>query len=679
MKPASLKKTLCLGLLSIIAATAAYGRHLTPEEALSRIQSQQNQRISGVSRYSLIHSEDIDGEPMVYVFNKATDGFIVVSADDSMPALLGYSDAGAFVPESASPALKWWLSQYAEEAATTLSLGFTRLNESENNTRATFEREKIPQLISTQWGQGNPYNLDCPEIDGQKCVTGCVATAMAQIIRYHQYPQSGNSSHKYPLSDNNFAATHDSISYDYGSARFDYAEMIDNYSSSATDEQRKAVANLMYACGVAVDMEYSTRESSASDTYISYALREYFNYDNDVRLMMKAFFSTSQWEDLIYSELKEKRPVIMGGQAPGGGHQFICDGYEGDGYFHINWGWEGLGDGNFLLTALNPPVQGTGGHNGGYNSNQTVICGIQPAVEGTPVWYPVYSNGNLRTSNPRRNDIEVSFDSTTGILNYSQQSFEVDIIIKAVSKDGKEYFAEPVSPFTFQGAVGINLSGYGGLGTMNLPKDLPAGDYKCYIVMKTPDGNIQEIMFPYTTISYFCLNLSQSGVVTCSDGEPEAKAEVRVTRFEPRTAVVAGEQTTFDITVENIGDLEYDGNVQFKMYPDGSSEPVELMNIGLNSIAPGSSVSGGLAITFPQFGDFDIIFFDIYGERISETFKISILESGVDAIMNENSVANVYSISGTLIKSDAGKDFLENLPKGLYIIKSNGRSVTVIK
>ena len=394
--------------------------------------------------------------------------------------------------------------------------------------------------------------------------------------------------------------------------------------------------------------------------------------------MKRSFFSDADWEELIYSELKEKRPVIMGGQAKDGGHQFICDGYDGDGYFHINWGWEGLGDGYFLLSALNPDNQGVGGHEGGYNSEQSVVCGIKPAVDGSLTWYPVYANNSIGFSEFSNSSINIVF-AQGGIFNYSQEEFTVEAFLQAVAENGETYIADNGIELPFVGAKDLNIYGYAGLGTMSLPKNLPAGEYKCHIVIKTPEGNIQKVLFPFTAASYLNLDVDSSGSITCSLGQPEAKAEIKVTGFEPDGEIIAGEPAIIYVTVENIGETNYDGTIQLKVCIPESDTAVVMMNFTFGTIESGKSARGYITPTFSNAGTYDVIFYDQYGDAISDPFSISISESGVEEIMDINSNSDVYSYSGTLLKKNADKAYISNLPKGIYIIKASDKTIKVIK
>lgn len=675
----------CLGgTMSVLTIVGNVNAHqLSPEEALSRVYSSSNaKRIPTQNNVALSYTESYDGNDLVYVFNSPDKGFIVVGGDSNMPALLGYSDSDGFDYNDAPDALKWWLSQYAEEAAYAKTILLAEATDRETTTRSeSSERQAIPHLLTTQWGQEYPFNLDCPQIGNRKTVTGCVATAMAQIIKYHNYPTSGSGNNTYEWNNT-------PLSFDYSNCTFHYEEMSDSYSQPQSAASNDAVAKLMLACGVGVNMNYGFEESGASDIYIAYTLRHYFNYDNGVKYLKRNFFTADQWEDLIYAELQQKRPVIYGGEAPNGGHQFVCDGYEDNGFFHINWGWNGYGDGHFLLSALNPEYQGVGGFEGGYNSDQAAICGIQPPVANSKIWYPIYATNNLNVTNITSTTVNIEF--TPGALwNYSQEPVDVEILISAVSEDGKEYISEPYpvmfqgdneprSTYPFGGANGKNISGYSKPGTLNLPKNLPEGNYKCTVVIKTPEGNIQKIYFPVTAISYFNLTVSSSGSVTYTPGLPEETALIQVTRFEPVTDVIQGNTAQFYITIENYGEIEYSGTIEYNIYKDGKKVNNQPYLVSLPSLQSGESATYILTQAYPfEPGSYDFIFYDQYGKEISAPFSIAIGDTGVDSILSESDTIDIYSPNGMLIKSNTNRDFINALPKGLYILKNNKKSIIV--
>lgn len=593
---------------------------LTPEQALQRIEtSAVGRKLPGKASFSLSHTEKAEGDDILFIFNRGNSGFIVASADDRMPALLGYSDNGVFDFDNASPELKWWLQQYANEAAAC----FQDMPVQQSVSAAPrAERAPIAEMLETRWDQDAPYNLDCPQSPDGKSVTGCVATAMAQVIKYHNYPVTGKGSHSYYWNGT-------TLGFDYGATTFEYENMLPVYDGSADYAQQQAVARLMYACGVSVNMNYSSVESGASDLYVPYALKEFFNYDTGIRYLKREYYNTNDWEDTIYSELQAGRPVIYGGQAPEGGHEFVCDGYE-NGYYHINWGWSGHGNGWFLLSALDPGLVGIGGFSGGYNSAQTAICGIQPPTGNSEVWYPIYTTGGINATVIDKNRINIAIGNNGGIFNYSPEELTATFYLKVVSETGDEYISQNGSELSFKAAQNGSISGFGSF-TIYIPNDLPAGNYKAYVVFRTAEGNWQDLSVPLTMSGYFNMNVDAEGNLTLTSGLPEERAEIRVSNFSAATTVLSGVPTRFDITIENIGEVEYSGTFFVNVFTHGTNE--QIANNGINiSLAPGEVFSGYVNFTYnlPD-GLYDLICYDMYDEQVSEVFPLWI--GGVQPIM----------------------------------------------
>ena len=279
----------------------------------------------------------------IYVFN-SDNGFVVISADDALPAVLAYSYGTPYDASKAPEAMKAMLSAY-HHAVTSACV-----------TRADVPtHEKISPLIKTQWDQLTPYNNMCPN----KYPTGCLATAVAQVMYYHKYP-----------------------------ATYDWDVMKTSYVSTDTGEAADAVAKLMAEVGEKVFMKYEKDGSFTSIKNVSEALRYDYGYSELTELVERDCYTSKSWDELLYNELASSRPVLFSGQSmtPTGenGHTFIIDGYEamdGVGYFHVNWGWGGYSDDYFLISVLNPKYQYTGGGAGssGYSFGQQAVIGIQPA------------------------------------------------------------------------------------------------------------------------------------------------------------------------------------------------------------------------------------------------------------------------------------------------------------
>ncbi len=327
-----------------------------------------------------------------YIFNdESNGGFVVVSGDSRTRSILGFSESGTFDATAMPANMYAWLQGYADEIS-----WLQRQDEDGRFAMATVsnqvsdsERLPIAPLVTTTWNQGVPYNNKTPQYKSgsyyYRSATGCVATAMAQVMKFHQWPQAetavipGYTTSSYNMSLSSLAAT-----------TFNWEKMRDSYSDDYTTEEADAVATLMKYCGWSVMMDYGPQSGSRTDL-VADALKYYFDYDSiTTQYVSRSYYTYSKWVDLIYHELKNSRPVVYGGQSSGGGHEFVCDGYvyeDSTDFFHINWGWGGVSDDYFVLSALDPEKQGIGGSTSadGFHYGQDAVIGIQKPSEGGTV------------------------------------------------------------------------------------------------------------------------------------------------------------------------------------------------------------------------------------------------------------------------------------------------------
>lgn len=311
-----------------------------------------------------------------HVFNLGLDeGFVVVSGDDCTDDILGYADSGTFNVQDMPENLRAWLQDYVDQIAWMRANGVTKTTNSGAATRGVPSKSKISPLLKSKWNQGNPYNLQTPK----KRVTGCVATAMAQIMYYWYKEANYETQLEQDIPayySERLDATVEGLS---APATFDWAHMTDLYDSKSTDTEQNAVAKLMKYCGCAVMMEYGSNSSGANAGDIVPALTDYFGYQS-AEFAPRCNYTYDDWQELIYSDLAAGRPVLIGGQSTGGGHRFVCDGYDEDDYFHFNWGWSGSSDGYYKLALCNPTNQGIGGSStdGAFYMLQSAVCCIHP-------------------------------------------------------------------------------------------------------------------------------------------------------------------------------------------------------------------------------------------------------------------------------------------------------------
>ena len=295
--------------------------------------------------------------PAYYVFNaEANGGFAIIASNDQMPEVLGYAEQGhlnlAQVPDNVK-----WLLDYYEGIAKSLKKSSARGRRA--GTRSASERTELVPLLKTEWNQDGIYQDQCPDISGTKTLTGCVATAMAQVVNFFQWPLN---------------SVREAVGYT--SNKDDAEKKIDlpslparkfNWFNMTNDD----IAWLMRYCGQSVLMDYKTDESTSSPSSIPGALISVFNFSKGVDLVDRKEFTDEEWEQALYHEIELGRPVIYSGFKNKKGHTFVLHGYK-KGQFYINWGWGGEFDGYFALTSLTP------GDND-FTEDQNAVVGIQPA------------------------------------------------------------------------------------------------------------------------------------------------------------------------------------------------------------------------------------------------------------------------------------------------------------
>lgn len=333
----------------------------------------------------------------LYVFAIDGGGFIVVSDDERVMPVLAYSFEGRIDAEHIAPATRFWLNEYSAQIAIAkrtdtkpspeTSEAWSRLREgAAAPTRKTIA-DSVPALITSQWKQSGGYNILCPTDStltntGYHTTTGCVATAMAQIMRYWQFPTHGMGSQSYSHDGDYDCWRYGTQSANFGATTYDWANMPVRLTDSSSEAEINAVATLCYHCGVSTYMMYNSDCNGSSGSYSAYAneaFTAHFHYKTDGYLQ-HGYYNDATWKNIMKNTLSSGHPVMYGGQSiedtaagiHGGGHAFIMDGYNAEDYFHFNWGWGGYYDGYYLLSALNP--------SGNYlfSNSQDAIIGIEP-------------------------------------------------------------------------------------------------------------------------------------------------------------------------------------------------------------------------------------------------------------------------------------------------------------
>ena len=456
----------------------------------------------------------VEAQKEVYVFNiNSDDGFVIMSGDDCVGdnLVLGYTNNGSFSADNIPSNLQWWLNTTAEGIARLKNLGVKATSVPTHND--------IAPMITTKWGQGsniynpkNPYNAYCPvTTDGKLCVTGCMATALSQVMYYYRWPQ-GPIACELPAYTMKDGSVIDGLPV----TTFDWNNMVDDYTVTTTEEQQSAVAVLMRYCGQSVQMLYSP-DISYGIIYDIDLLVNSFGYDPDVYRAVPTDYSLSEWDNLIYNELREGRPVVYGGSGNAGGHAFVLDGYEvqkGEGYFSVNWGWRGVDNGFYKINLLNPPTGGAGVTNiaDGFNNQQNALIGLQP-LRNPSVKFHRYLNS--LTWDFSKDNIEHWF----AMINSSYRHGVFTIGLAERNDDGTPDLSNICYTKDFE-ATGYDYGKYASeeMGIVYVPytedffSNLSAGNHKLVFVNRESDTNAPWKPV-YGPSSYIEVNIGDGGEI----------------------------------------------------------------------------------------------------------------------------------------------------------------------
>lgn len=478
------------------------------------------------------------------------------------------------------------------------------------------EREPILPLIKTEWNQEAPYNDLCPKVDGHETVTGCVATAMAQAMKYYNYPEKGTGVHSYL-----WRPGEEELSFNYDATPFLWNEMTDRYDSHSSAEARHAVAELMLACGISVNMHYEPGESGAATSAMGSALIDIFGYAPSLWMPDRVFYGYYEWEEMIYNELAQGHPVLYSGAGTAGGHQFICDGYQADGYFHFNWGWGGLSNGYFLLNALNPDDLGVGGGAGGFNTSQVATIGMTPAKGNEEKVY-IFCNTEAFSTDASSVKADEDFRCNGLYFNYSLFTMPEGSRLGLKFKEqniGDERFAEGPSVARFHNGDGRNDL------QVRFP-NLPDGTYIITPALKV-DDKWSDVRMPVGYPAEITAEVLNS-VATLHN---TSAAEIEVTDVVLPSVIYRDKEFPMTFVVKNADSEEYYGNVTPVLLNSSGVEvskskfrPVDVMGEDKEIVNDYEGLFSNLPNQELPAGSYSLVFKDGNGRTVSEPLEVKL-------------------------------------------------------
>lgn len=687
--------TLILGSFTAIVSASP----VTPAEAISRLAASSPQQIKGkvsaTSPAMTVYAPA--GQPGVYIFNG--DGiFYITAADDCGAPLLGYGP-GNIDPDNLPPAMAGWLDGQARIITEASAAGAAAYSRSESDTPDG--RHAIEPMLPTEWDQLYPYNNKCPVFRGtERCATGCTTTALAQIMRYWQWPSQGTGSFTYTDVILGDTVT---LSANFGETVYEWDKMPLLPQTPYTTAQVQSVSTLMADLGIAMMSDYASSDQNATAAFTSNAINgavKYFSYAPNATYIERAWVTPELWEETVYATLEAGYPVMYSGYnaSNSGGHAFVCDGYDGSSRFHFNWGWSGYGDGWYLLESLNPGGGGVGGGTYDFSYFQHAAFGVQPDFAGDAEPVPnffIYGDINCATSlqkYPATIRSTIVNHDYYGFYNYSLtgEDPEINFGLEFVNDSTGERFSMPSST---EAKFGF-LSGTTAYSVTVKDGDIPVGDYSVLPVVRIAGSDNWYPMriahgrdATYTAhVGKHYLNIHNSTT---------NKAVLEVTAAEIPDATRADEP--FDVTLE-IRSLHhfYDGSINV-MYvrPNGRYTVLGTAHASIDEDAT-ATVTVACTHTLAD-GDYELVIGNADRSVIADSYTLHVGEAALDNISSDeleviyspaertvtvtgadNALVTVYSTNGAeLLSANGPRISVAALVPGVYIIRCQGRAQRV--
>ena len=547
-------------------------------------------------------------QPYYVCVPRSGSGFVIVSGDDELPPVVGYSSDAPAESGALPPQLEAWLaaySAYVEDVQQGASVPQAASVRSDG--------EAIGPLLTTAWGQGWPYNALCPSSwYGELYPAGCVATAAVQIMNYYRWPERGTGTveHRGETLD---LSTH---VYDWGNMKDSYSCYMDadgNYIPlDFTEQQGTAVATLMRDFGYAIGMQYAAEGSGAYGCAIGETLFEHFGYAPTARYHYRKLYTTETWTQLIREELSAGRPIAYGGRSNAVGHSFVCDGIDADGLLHINWGWNGSYDGYFDMDILQPEGEGAGHDAEGYVIDAAMVTGIRPATEGDATRMEAGLTADV-TCFTDGNRLKVNGN----IYNFTKDVKRLNPYVAWLDADGATVRRDAMSgQQTLTSGQYVNT-------TLSVWAKLEPGTYGFRVEngVEDSEGNMTYERFD-TGETAPCegrVTVLEDGSLQLVDTPAERYYRLEVVSCAPVLTCYAGyKYVELEACFRNTGNKAFDGNINMVFVAEDGTKQGKVVGTGKVFYA-GSSQTCRLEISTPeQPGRYQVRFSLVEGEYLPE-------------------------------------------------------------
>ena len=592
-----MKRTTTILITICVSALFANGKQISQNAALSA--ARKYSRTGQVAPAKNLRSDKTNNAPY-YAFN-LEQGYVIVSGDDEMTELVGYAENGFFDAENVPPQMQLWLDGYAEYVAAVQS-GKAKARKILLSDSPSVV---VEPLVTTKWNQDAPFNNFAPEYtddnnNTQRCATGCAATAMAQIMKFHNWPEQGVGHYSYEHE------TLGTISSNFSDHVYDWTNMIDRYNNGEySSEQADAVALLMKDCGVSLNMNYGPVSGASIYSYYP-AFKNYFRYSS--RTVNRSGCETAEFTKIITDELQEGRPIIYCGTGEDGGHAFVVDGYDTNYFLHVNWGWGGYSDGYFDMNYMDPTGLGIGGGSGAFKWNQGIVL-ARPLKDGVEPYefiqqlcfvpYDDVKGGIFCEQEMPANKGDVVTILLRNTANLSGESFFGSLNVGVFDDSGALVTMGNEERIENNNGELLEFQS-GSLYSVDLPMTLNTAGIADgnYIVraMSKADGDVWR-KFASTD----CLNMTVAdGKVYLSAPTPNISM-VGIGSYD--TATYKGFSFNADVTVHNSSSIPVDGSIMFTVT---DSETGDALSGSLRAIVY-DNCDFKARISFPTTSDFFVI------------------------------------------------------------------------
>ncbi len=608
-----------------------------------------------------------------YVFNDSEGGFVVVSGSDLMRPVVAYSAEATFTTADMPANLSQWLEQLAAAAAYVEQHPEAAISTADLNSLADYAPIQ-PLLGKIAWDQNFPYSNLCP----RTYPTGCMATALAQVMRYHRYPEHGTGSNSYTTASQ-------TVSVNFAEQTYNWDLMTEEYNDASTDEQRAEVAKLMFHCGVALNMSYAADNSGSTAPCYLAATVDYFGYNPLTTLQCRNVYPYDEWNNMIYTELQEGRPVLYSGIASSGGHAFVVDGYSSNGFYHVNWGWSGQYNGYYDICVLNPTGVGAGAavSTNGYSTEQSAVLQLTPTANTGRYYSPVACEGGISSTTKKTTPGGTMRLVLKNLTNYSPWAIDGEVFA-LISGNGTSLRC-PVGSLSIA-ASGVNILTNNISANITLPTDLTDGTYRLYPYYQASGSDSTALIrCRLNGEGYLNLEVSNGSVAV---SKPTVDMSMTAANWSFATErYVVNTESTVSVDVTNGKDETFVGSFYLDM-TDPNDMVRSVKSDTLYKIAPGETQHVTFTYNFATEGTWTT---DLSAslQNITDNPKFTLKGAGTEFEVVSTSSAltavaadeastpvEVYNLMGQRVATlAAGIEPAAQLPAGIYIVR--GKKIVI--